>query len=201
MKRLLFSLLMIFVSIRFADSKPKQPHHWNKGTVIFNNGDSMQCELRFTRRVAEGLLQIRKDDKVQILTVKQVAGFRFLDRQRNTTRKFFNVTMTPELSTRRHEVFVELVYDANGIAIMNHKTLGYSPRSFQINPFRKKSVVNSFYMVEKETGLILPLTKDAVLQVMDKSKGELEAYIQSNNVRLRTVSDYISLLEYGNTLK
>jgi hypothetical protein len=168
---------------------------------VFHSGDSIQCDLRFTRRVSEGLLQVRKDDKIQILTVKNVSHFRFLDETKQLERVFYNLTLIPQLSTRRHEVFVELVYTTKDISIVNHKTLGFSSKGFQINPFRKKAVVNTFYVVEKYSGLILPLNRTNMLQILDQNKTEVEAYLKSHNVRLKTVSDYISVLEFERTLR
>lgn len=166
------------------------------GSVVLHSGDSIICKMRFTRKVAEGLLQIRNGDKVCILTVKDVRSFSFEDPEKKRRRSFVNVNLLPDLSTRRHEVFVEIIHGSGQISIVCHRTLGYAKGSLQINPFRKKQVVNRYYLYRQNSEETLPLTPENILQMLHDKRDKIAPYVQGGGIRLKTVCDYIDLLDY-----
>jgi hypothetical protein len=194
---LLSVLLFIFVTTGEANKNPE----FYKGTVKLFSGDTLTCQLRFTRKVSEGLIQIINDGKFQVLTVKDVSSFAFFDEARKTSRTFLNVSLKPEFSTRRHEVFVEVLHSNDVLAIVNHRTIGYSKKSFQFNPFRKKTVIDNLYLLEKGSGLILPLSKENVLAMMKENKATVETYLETSTLKFKQLSDYATLLDYQQTLR
>jgi hypothetical protein len=201
MKRLL--LVTLLLSSFFIDAAPKKPNKksvWHKGTVTFFSGDSLTCQLRFTRKVSEGLIQVMNGDNVRILTVKNVRSFSYYDENKNQVRRFINIALVPDLSTRKHEVFTEYIYGTRRFSILNHKTIGYAENSLQINPFRKKTVVNRSYLLDNKTGDVLPMTKENILLLMADQQEQVMNFIQSSGRKLKTVSDYIALLEYHQSI-
>jgi hypothetical protein len=196
MKRLLlllsFSLIFTF---SFAKEKP-----WRKGKVMLSNGDTLSCTLRFTRKVKEGLLQIQDgDNKLRILTVKQVRFFEFFDEKRNQLRFFKALSAQPELSGKKHQVFMEIIYRGAFYSIANHRMIGYSEKSFHINPFGKKTVVDNPYLLDHQTNEALPLSHENLLKVLRTNQREVNDFIQTNGPP-RSVNDYMKVLEYHQTL-
>ena len=89
MKRLLL-LVFCFLMVAEAAQARKKPK-FEKGFVVLHSGDTVHCKLRFTRKVAQGLVQIATDTTQQMLTVKQVSSFSFYDDEKHTERMFYNV--------------------------------------------------------------------------------------------------------------
>jgi hypothetical protein len=197
MKRLLWLICFVFVS--FMSVAEKNPA-FNSGRVVLHNGDTLVCKLRFTRKVSEGLLQILSDDKVQILTVHQVYSFSFFDEKRNKERHFSTVYLKPELSSRSHEVFAEVLHENDAVAVINHRTMGYA-KKWEINPFRKKTANDNYYLLEKETHLVLPLSKENILAVMNEDRSDIQAFLENSTLKFRQVSDYITVLDYQQSLR
>jgi hypothetical protein len=193
MKRL---LVIFIILLPLAVCASPKSNKWFSGLVVFHTGDTLHCDLRFTRKVTEGLIQVKAGDRIEVLTVKDVRAFSFYDDGRGYTRTFFNLAVIPDLSTRKHEIFIELLYATKTFSILNHKSLGYSENAIQINPFRKKAVVNQRYIFNNATGEVVPLTRDNILMMMAERKTEVVGYLESNNVRLKTVDDYIALLDF-----
>jgi hypothetical protein len=203
MKRL-FVFTFICVSFSaFTQSLPnpfKKKAPWHNGTVVLHTGDTITGPVKFTRKVSEGLLQMKKGRQVKVLTVKDVLSFSYYDKKKKKTRKYLTLSLLPELATREHEIFIEYIYGNNKLSLLNYKALGFSDQALQINPFRTKTVVNKRYLLDNKTGKILPLTKENVLELMDEEKKEVMTYIHSSGMRLKTVEDYISLLDYHQSL-
>jgi hypothetical protein len=203
MKRLLIITLLGISSIfSYAGDKPsdKNLQSWHKGIVVFHSGDTIHCRLQFTRKVEEGLLQVMKGDQIGILTVKDVKAFSYFDEKKNQVRRFVTLSLMPELSTRNHEIFIEHLYSNARLSILNHRMLGFSAHAFQINPFRTKTVVNKQYLLDNATGTVLPMSKENILSLMKSEQKEILRYIQSNGIRLKSVADFKSLLDYHQSL-
>ncbi len=195
MKRLLLLLFTLAFTFSFAKDKP-----WRKGRITLVNGDTLSCTLRFTGKVKEGLLQIQNgDDRLRILTVRQVRFFQFFDEEKNQLRFFQALSAQPELSGKKHEVFMEIVYQGTQYSIANHRMLGYSEKSFHINPFGKKSVVDNPYLLDHETNEVLPLSPENLLKMLRTKQREVSDFIQTNGLP-RSVNDYKKVLEYHQTL-
>jgi hypothetical protein len=204
MKRLLVTLpaciLFFLLCANTSATANNNPHKWHSGTVVMLSGDTIRANVYFTRKVAEGLLQVRKGSQIRILTVKDVISFSYFDEDKKSERKFITVSLQPEQSTRSHEIFIELVYSNEQMAILNHKTLGFDNRKIQFNPFRKKVIVNNRYLLHNLSGKVLPMSKENALELMENEKKEILYYIQSNGVRLKTVEDFMALLDFHQLL-
>jgi hypothetical protein len=179
-----------------VDKSPK----WHEGFAVLNNGDTIRGLLQFTRKVSEGLLQVQKQNTVEVLTVKDVRYFSFFDEHTKSERKFYTLSFQPESGKRPHEIFIEYIYGNEKVWIMNHKMLGFSKKIFQFNPFGKRTVVNQRYLLNHESGELLPMSKENILSLMPVERREVLSYIQSNGLRLKTVEDFINLLDFQRTL-
>gem|GEM_PF-4927553 len=203
MKRLLIFFLQLFFCLSSYSASAvfhKKPADFHEGIVVLHSGDTIHCKLRFTRKVSEGLIQVLKSDHVEILTVKHVHAFSYRDERKKQTRTFYNITITPELSTRKHEVFLELMYANNNFLILNHRTLGYSEKSIQINPFRQRVVVEKHYLFDKRGGHSLPLSRENMLQMLEGQKEEIVSYLETAGLKFRSVDDFINVLDYHQSL-
>jgi hypothetical protein len=101
---------------------------------------------------------------------------------------------------RPHEIFIEYIYGNGKVWIMNHKMLGFSKKVFQFNPFGKRTVVNQRYLLNHESGELLPMSKENALALMSGERREVLSFIQSNGLRLKTVDDFIALLDFQKSL-
>jgi hypothetical protein len=192
---LLISLILFVATPSSAKVKP-----WSNGSVVLLSGDTLACQLRFTRKVKEGLLQILKEGKIeQILTVKQVRSFEYWDEAKKKTRYFNTLSLQPELSGKKHEVFMEVMYADQYFSIVNHRTLGYSDNTWQVNPFRKKQVVDNAYLLENATGSVLPLSKENLLKMAGDKQAQLEIFLKKFRA-LKSLTDYMEVLEYHQAL-
>jgi hypothetical protein len=201
MKRLLPSLLALFLSyVSFSHPILDRSPKWHEGFAVLNNGDTIRGQLQFTRKVSEGLLQVRKENKIEVLTVKDVTHFSFFDERTNSDRKFYTLSFQPESGKRPHEIFIEYIYGNRKVWIMNHKMLGFSKKVFQFNPFGKRTVVNQRYLLNHESGELLPMSKENALALMSGERREVLSFIQSNGLRLKTVDDFIALLDFQKSL-
>lgn len=189
-----FFLLILFI-LCAAKERP-----WTKGRVTFLNGDTLSCTLRFTRKVKEGLLQVQdKGERIQILTARHVAAFEFFDEGVKQNRYFRSLTVQPELSGRKHEVFMEVLFEGEYYSIVNHRMLGYAETSIQFNPFKKKHVVDNLYLVDHETSQVVPMTRENFLQIVRTKRKEVDHYLQLHP-NLKSVGDYMRVLEYHQAL-
>lgn len=203
MKRLLLCVLVCFSFLASAQQilNPKDLSLWNRGIVVFHSGDTLQCEMHFTRKVAEGLLQVLNHDKIEILTVKDVTSFSYYDMRKNKQRTFYSFALRADLSSRTHEVFIEHIFGNREFSILNHKALGLSVQPIQFNPFKKKKcVVNKNYIFDNKSGRVLPMSKENVLELMAAEKTQVLSYLQTSGIRLKTLSDFIGLLNYHQSL-
>jgi hypothetical protein len=196
MKRFLPLLLLVFIVVTSSFAKVKP---WNKGKVVLISGDTVECQLQFTRKVKEGLLQILNGNTEQILTVKQVRSFEYWDEAKKKTRYFSMLSLQPELSGKKHEVFMEIMYSDQHFSIVNHRTMGYSDKTWQFSPFRKKVVVENSYLLENESGEVLPLCKENLLKMAGSKQVELDQFLQSFRA-LKSIRDYMEVLEYHQAL-
>jgi hypothetical protein len=48
--------------------------------------------------------------------------------------------------------------------------------------------------------LVLPLSRENILAMVKDDKASIEKYLQTSSLRLRQVSDYITVLEYQQSL-
>ena len=204
MKRLLLFIsptIFVMCTLLSASGLHKKPADFNEGIVVLHSGDTIRCELKFTRKVSEGLIQVFRNNRVEILTVKDVHAFSFTDKHKNAIRTFYNVTIMPEMSSRKHEVFLELVYGTSKMLILNHRTLGYADNAIQINPFRKKQVVDNQYLLDSRTRVALPLSRQNALAMMSENSKDIVPFIENNSLKFKEVEDFVRLLDFHQSLQ
>jgi hypothetical protein len=200
---LLLSCFLLFVSIEVHSFPLRKIFHhkqWNRGMVAFANGDTIYCQLSFTRKVTEGLLQILDGRRIRVVTVKEVSAFSFYDSDKKRNRKYITLSFLPSLSTREHEVFVEQLYTNNNFLIVNHRTLGYRTGKFRLHPLGKKTVVDNRYLIDNRSGKILPMEKESLLQFVDDERQEILAFIQQKGIKIKSIKDFILVLDYHQSL-
>ncbi|HYG02710.1 MAG TPA: hypothetical protein VD927_09705 [Chryseosolibacter sp.] len=187
----LIVLIALFSLNTFAKKKPT----WHEGTIILASGDTLHCKLRLTRKVAEGLLQVTNDGvHFRMLTVDEVITFMYRDSARKSVRVFYSLQMRPESSGKEHGVFVESLYFNDRFGIVIHRTMGISKKNIQINPFRKKTIVENYYKVDRVEGGILPLTYHEALALLEKERSNIISALHTEDIRLRSVDDYRAIV-------
>jgi hypothetical protein len=205
MKRLLFSFLLIGVMLPIhAQTKSqitgKDLPAWSRGTIVLQNGDTIQCDLRYSRMTPEGLLQVRDNENIITVTAKDAKAFSYFDEKKNAVRKFYAFTMLPDPTAPTREFFLECVYGNDHFSILNHRTIGYPYEYMEYSPFKRTAPVNKKYILDSRSGKLIPLSKENTLEVLQERKPEILSYIETNGLKFKSVTDYINVFEYHNSL-
>lgn len=163
--------------------------------VVTAQGDTLQCRLKLTRKVSEGLLQITHDGvRSRILTVKEVRFFSYFDEKRKYTRVFHPVILQVEEAGKPHPVFTETIYSNERYAIVVHRTMGYSSENIQINPFRKKTVVDHLYKIDKIEKTSVLITAHDALNLLEQEAEAIRTALNQPSLKLRSLTDYLSVV-------
>jgi hypothetical protein len=204
MKRLLFCVaLNAFLVQVHAQIRSGNPGHfssdWSEGVVVFTNGDSLQCYLRYNQEVADGLLQVLDGENTLTLLASDVKAFTFYDSDKNSLRNFFALPVLRDQP--RPERFVESLYSNAKFSIVNHRTIGMPYDYMNYARFiSKPSRISKKYIVNTSTGEIFPLSKEYLFQIMGNRKTEISSFIERYNIKFRKFSDYIHVFEYHASL-
>lgn len=183
-------------------NNPKAPLHffpdWTTGIVVLETNDTVSCTLRYNQMVPEGLLQVLDGENILTLSVRDVKCFFFFDAAKKRYRNFFTLSV-PIKGMSGREMFLEYVYGNEKVSILNHKTMGLAHSYMEFTPFKQPVPVNKLYLLDSRSGQILPISEENAISLLDK-KEMITAFIQSNGIRFRKLSDYIKVFEYDKSL-
>lgn len=171
---------------------------WTPGMVVLETNDTVNCTLRYNQMVPEGLLQVLDGEKILTLSVKDVKCFFFFDDRKNRYRKFYTLSV-PMNGYVHREMFLEYVYGNDRVTILNHKTMGLAHGYMEFTPFKHPVPVNKLYLLNGQTGELLPISEENALSVLEK-KQQVAGFIESAGIRFRKLSDYVKVFEYDRSL-
>lgn len=171
---------------------------WTPGSIVLETNDTVSCTLRYNQMVPEGLLQVLDGENILTLSVKDVKCFFFFDTARNRYRKFFTLSV-PLNGQLSREMFMEYVYGNENVSILNHKTMGLAHSYMEYTPFRQPVPVNHLYLLDCQTGEVLPISQENALSMIEK-KEIVTGFIQTNGIRFRKLSEYVKVFEYDKSL-
>lgn len=174
---------------------------WSEGLVVFNTGDSVDCLVRYNHALPIGILQIMKGENLFTVAPSDVETFTFKDVDKNRLRKFYSIELQAEEGQPTH-AFMECLYNDGSVSILSHKTFGM-PRDFMNYTWfiSKPARVNKRYILDSESGQLLPMSRENALKVIDQAKSpQISAYIENHRIRFRSVSEYIDVFEYHRSL-
>jgi hypothetical protein len=173
---------------------------WQAGSVIFQTGDSLHCNLRYNHAVPYGVLQIMEGDNVLTLSSEDVKSFYFYDAVKGRNRKFYSIPPFAD-QPAAHNFFMECLYYDEQFSILNHKTIGVPYDYMNYSRFvSKPAPISKKYILNTETGELFPMSRENALRMMEKRKAQVLSYIQSHRIRFKSVSDYIHVFEYHSSL-
>lgn len=189
-------LLVFLLTLTFCSAYAKDHlKGWHQGVVVSTAGDTLHCYLRLTRKVSEGLLQVTQNGiQSRILTVKEVKAFSYYDPEKKYDRVFYAVVMQPETSGKPHGVFTESLYSNDEYGIVNHRTMGVSEKNFQINPFRKRTVVDNLYLVKRADKSVRAITHQEALDLLASEREKIMVFLKTN-ARLKSINDYTAAID------
>ncbi len=200
MKQLFVSLSFYFIITITSGQTASTPIGsfsvaWHPGTVVFEIGDTLNCEVRFNAAIPVGVLQIRSDGLVLTIAPEDVKSFTWFDPRKQRMRKYYSVTVTTEeFST--HRAYMECLYNGAEFSILNHRTLGLAYEYQHYTRFvSKPSHVNRQYLLDFSSGELLPLSRENALRIVE-NKAEVMSFIEEQGIRFRSVQDYIHVFEY-----
>ena len=96
-------------------------------------------------------------------------------------------------------MFMEYVYGNENVSILNHKTMGLAHSYMEYTPFRQPVPFNHLYLLDCQTGEVLPISQENALSMIEK-KEIITGFIQTNGIRFRRLSDYVKIFEYDKSL-
>lgn len=205
MKQLLFGVVgFLLIVVAHGQIKPKYTNHytlaWSKGSVIFNTGDTLHCDLRYHQSISNGTLQVMEGETIITLNANEVTTFSFFDEGKSKMRKFSTLLV----SGKEHEhqnVFVERLYDDQQFSILNHKTVDVPYDYMNYSRFISKPVpLSKKYILDVKTGVLWPLSKENVLRLLEKKRTEISSFINQHHIKFKRVSDYIDIFQYHSSL-
>lgn len=204
MKRLLciVALMLCFNFISVGQLKPGKAgsfsEYWSIGKITFSSGDTISCKLRFNATVANGLLQARCGESVITLPASEVRHFNFFDSARNAYRSFYSLAFND--GTNKH-FFLESLYRDDQYSILLQRTFGVPFDYMTFSRFiSKTSAITRSYILNLTTGELLPLSKQHTLRLLGRRKQEINAFIDSKDIRFRRIVDYIEVFQYHSSL-
>jgi hypothetical protein len=204
MKRLFLFTVLFCVVVSLSAQKrsrvTKNLPDWTNGIIVMQSGDTVRCDLRYSRMTPGGLLQVRENENVFTLTAKEVKAFSYFDEKKNATRNFYTFTVLPDPTEPSREFFLECIYSDANFYILNHKTIGYPHDYMEYTPFKRQGPINKQYIMDLRSGKVLPMSKENTLVVLSAHKTEIMTYIQTNGLKFKTVGDYINVFEYNRSL-
>ena len=169
---------------------------WTSGFVVLETGDTLSAPLRFNPVVREGLLQVETDNRVLTLSVKDVKAFFFYDDEKGRDRHFLTLNLSLP-GAEPNEMFIEYVYENERAVILNHRT--WDKRGGLLKGLRQPHARNAFYLLERSTGQLLPLSYEHLSEVV-ANRQRVDEFIDINGLRFRRVSEYVRVLEYDQSL-
>ena len=198
MKRLLLPILLFYFSSVFAQhTNEKFLLDWTDGVVVFNTGDTLQCDMRFNQAGAHPILQIRKQGHTLTIPSNDVKQFSFFDSAKNRTRTF---TSFPSPEAVNQACYMERIYGDSHFSILNRKTIEIASELDLVRFAVKPVKTYKRYLFNESTGELLPLSKENLFQLLSTKKSEIQSYVRSNGIRFRRISDFIKVFEYHNSL-
>ncbi len=195
------ALFQITATIAYSQlvQPPKFSLEWNKGSVHFKSGDSLTCEVRFNQNGMEPILQIRDHGQTLTLPIGDVNSFSFFDQKRQRVRRF-SVYNNPTESDRTF--YMENIFFGRHFAILNQKTMEVPHELMNFSRFFGKPVKTfKKFILNRDTGEMLPLSKENAMVALNARKAEIAAFIDSNDLRFKKVSDFISVFSFHDTLE
>lgn len=201
MKRLL-TVIIFFAWIDLAAQPGINPDEysltWNKGYVVFASGDTLHCDLRFYQAISDGTLQVMDEHHTLTLSPSDVVEFMFYDENKSRIRKFS--TMAVERSISR-KVFLENLYDDARFSILRQRTIDVPYEYMNVSRFISKAArISRKYILDTHTGVLLPLSKENMLRLLEDRQKEIAAFISHHHIRFRKVTDYVNLLQFHSSL-
>jgi hypothetical protein len=173
---------------------------WSHGTVMFPGGDSVRCVLRYNQQMSNGTLQIMDGDDIIALSARDVASFSFYDSIREKTRKF-SVMPVDAGNEAGQKYFLEYIYNDQQFSILNHRTVGVPYEYMNYSRFVSKPArISRKYILDMNTGELMPLSKENTLRLMQRRKEEIMSFIQDNHIRFKKTADFISVFRYHSSL-
>ena len=204
----LFSIIELTGSVANAQRNA----YWIEGKVTFKNGETQYCMLNYDATVSEGLLQVKESKKILTYTVKDVESFSFFDDRAEQWRRFYSFPLYLVPNGVSRDFFMELVYNGERWSILRKKERWVGSRAYQTlspenylwqRPEKKVKYARYYqicYMLDMETGRIEELTKELFLGAISDKEQKVKEFMKENRLRLHTIDDYVSLLDYYHQL-
>lgn len=204
MKKMKFLIWFILITgncfAQNAERILENYENWETGYIFFKDGREEKHVLNYSPFVHEGLLQVKSEGKLYTLTVMDIDGFEYYDASKNKDRKFLVFPIYSKYTRLTRKYFCEVLYENRAMIILNRPALEFRdqvvPRSYN-----KPAIVNSFYLVDKESRSIEALSKKGYLEMTTDFSSEMKAYLKTTKNRLKEVDDYINALKYYENLK
>jgi hypothetical protein len=160
----------------------------------------LECNLRFIETASEGLLQVMDDERIVTLDIKHVKSFSFYESQINRLRKYFSIALALDQPVSK-QFFLECLYNDSQFSILRHKTVGVPYDYMNYSRFISKPArITRKYILNLNTGELLPLSREHALKLMEKRKAEISSFIQSHDIKFKKVADYVHVFEYHASL-
>ena len=205
-------LFLLMLGFNSFVAQAQRNAYWIEGKVTFKNGETQYGVLNYDATVSEGLLQVKNSQRILTYTVKDVESFSFFDDHTEQWRRFYAFPLYLVQGGVVRDFFMEVVYRGKQWSILRKKerwagSLAYqklSPESYVLQRPKAKLKYARYheicYLLNMETGEIEEMTKELFLTSLSSQAQKLKDYRKETRLRLHTIEDYITLLDYYHQL-
>lgn len=161
---------------------------WNKGKVLFKNGDTLNCEFTYSPLVPGGLLKIKENQSIKTYTPDLLDGFSYFEN--GTERKFMS------LSGGRTSRLFEVLFEYQTFSLLGELAIIINKTRDGDSNYTVSSVSGKYnnYILDVQNWKYYWRNKKSLLFLMRDRENEIKAFMKLHNIRLKRTDDYINVI-------
>ena len=197
------TLLGIFALLLFLNTETvAREIQWFKGTVIFNNDESLHAEMHLNQEL--GLLMVKSDEHIRTFPAFKFKYVEYFDTEYGEPRYFMSIFKRKTPSISEHSVFEIVVFGRYLVLRKELPSFGQltEPFSNTLEKDEYEKVENFIYYVYDGDRMLKlqHVNRRKMKMLTQRYDRDIEQYIQKNQIHYRDSYSKIKVLAYYNAL-
>jgi len=173
--------------------------NWTKGRLLFDSGDSINCDIRFDQLNQN--MDVRYQGVELEIPFPDIASFNFYDSAKHRTRFFEKVVVESG-----KVVLVEYIFKANKASLLEERFIrkfhmAYpDPVTFEKRKFRITMPVEKKFLYNAATKKVLLMSRSNLLIITNDKAREMKNFLHEQRLRMETDEDFILALTHYDRL-
>jgi hypothetical protein len=172
--------------------------NWCAGSVSLTSGEKIICQIRFDQLNQN--MDVRYNNQILEIPSADIAAFEFYDSVKQE-RRVFEKIQVPSGKL----VMMEYLFQNKRAAILQERFIRnfhmvYVSVNLEPRKFRYTAPIEKKFLLHKGTRLALTVSPQNLVTILQDKKREVNAFIKQNKIRFDDVDDYITVLNYYETL-